>query len=265
MDCTSPSFDPTAGDLPAEADARVETVRNDLRREPAGDDIAALARRLEGAGPLEVMAQAVAAHRGRIAAVSSFGTESVVLLHMLAQVDPSVPVLFLDTGHLFTETLDYRDALIARLGLTDVRTFRPDEALRAARDPDNDLWASDTDACCDLRKVEPLGRALAPFDAWINGRKRYQAATRAAIPFVEQDDGRVKYNPLAALGPEEIAAWMTAHDLPQHPLQHFGFSSIGCMPCTSRAKPGEDARAGRWRGQAKTECGIHVRKDSPTM
>ncbi len=136
----------------------------------------------------------------RIAAVSSFGTESAVLLHMLAQVDRATPVLFLDTGHLFTETLAYRDALIERLGLTDVRTYRPDERLRAAQDADNDLWASDTDACCPLRKVEPLSRALAPFSAWINGRKRYQAATRAQIPFVEQDDGRVKFNPLAALG-----------------------------------------------------------------
>ncbi|MGU3497074.1 phosphoadenylyl-sulfate reductase [Xanthobacteraceae bacterium A53D] len=229
--------------------------------DPAAEpSVGALARQLEGAAPLEVLRQAIGRHAGRIAVVSSFGTESVVLLHMVSQVDASVPVLFLDTGHLFTETLDYRDTLVSRLGLSDVRTFKPNEALRAVRDPDNDLWASDTDACCALRKVEPLDRALKPFGAWINGRKRYQAITRAQIPFVEEDDGRVKYNPLAGFGPEDIAQWMAEHDLPHHPMETFGFASIGCMPCTSRAQPGEDARSGRWRGQAKTECGIHVKK-----
>ncbi|WP_341989467.1 phosphoadenylyl-sulfate reductase [Azorhizobium sp. AG788] len=229
-------------------------------RPDLSSQVTRLAARLEDAAPLEILSTALEHFGGRIAAVSSFGTESAVLLHMLAQVDRTTPVLFLDTGHLFAETLTYRDALIDRLGLTDVRTYTPDAALRQARDADNDLWASDTDACCGLRKVEPLSRALAPFTAWINGRKRYQAATRAQIPFVEQDDGRVKFNPLAALGAAEIEGWMTANQLPRHPMQRFGFSSIGCMPCTSRALPGEDQRAGRWRGQSKVECGIHVKK-----
>lgn len=219
-----------------------------------------LDRRLQDASPLEILATAAETQRGRIAVVSSFGAESAVLLHMAAQVDRSLPVLFLDTGHMFPETLAYRDELVNRLGLTDVRTFHPDPATRAARDPDDALWAEDTDACCALRKVEPLERALAPFAAWINGRKRYQAATRTALKVVEFEDGRTKFNPLASLGPAEIAGWMRAHDLPEHPLKAFGFLSIGCMPCTSRVKPGEDARSGRWRGQAKTECGIHVRK-----
>ncbi|MEP9379425.1 phosphoadenylyl-sulfate reductase [Aquabacter sp. CN5-332] len=215
---------------------------------------------LRNASPLEILAAAAETHQGRVAAVSSFGTESAVLLHMMAQVDRSIPVIFLDTGHMFPETLAYRDELVALLGLMDVRSNRPDPADHAARDPDDSLWADDPDACCALRKVEPLTRALAPFDAWINGRKRYQAATRARIPVVEFDEGRVKFNPLAALGPAEIDAWMSAHRLPQHPLKTFGFASVGCMPCTSRVATGEDARSGRWRGQAKTECGIHVRK-----
>lgn len=235
-------------------------MTNAPARPDLSSQVARLAARLEDAAPLEILSTALEHFGGRIAAVSSFGTESVVLLHMLAQVDRATPVLFLDTGHLFAETLAYRDTLIARLGLTDVRTYTPDAALRQARDADNDLWASDTDACCALRKVEPLSRALAPFGAWINGRKRYQAATRAHIPFVEQDDGRVKFNPLAALGAAEIEGWITANHLPRHPMQRFGFSSIGCMPCTSRALPGEDQRAGRWRGQSKVECGIHVKK-----
>ncbi|MFG1179082.1 phosphoadenylyl-sulfate reductase [Xanthobacter sp. DSM 14520] len=224
----------------------------------SGFDVAALDAKLRSAAPLEIIAAGLAAFPGHIAAVSSFGTESAVLLHMIAQVDKATPVLFLDTGHLFEETLAYRDTLIARLGLTQVLTFSPDPAALAARDPENGLWADDPDACCGLRKVEPLARALGPYAAWINGRKRYQASTRADIPFVEEDGARVKFNPLAALGRDDLLAYMDAHALPRHPMEQFGFPSIGCMPCTSRVKPGEDPRAGRWRGKSKTECGIHI-------
>lgn len=220
-------------------------------------DIASLNASLRHAAPKDIIAAGLFAFPGRIAAVSSFGTESVVLLHVLAQVDPTIPVLFLDTGHLFPETLAYRDDLTALLGLKDVRTFQPDSADLTARDPDVDLWSTDPDACCDVRKVQPLASALRPFHAWINGRKRYQAATRAEIPFVEKDGNRVKFNPLADMGREDLLAYMDAHALPRHPLEKHGFASIGCMPCTSRVKPGEDPRAGRWRGRAKTECGIH--------
>lgn len=222
----------------------------------------ALDARLGDKSPLEILDGAVSAYRGRIAAVSSFGTESAVLLHMIAEVDKATPVLFLDTGHLFPETLAYRDTLIARLGLTDVRTFSPDPAALAARDPEAGLWSDDPDACCAVRKVEPLARALAPFAAWINGRKRYQASTRTALNVVEADGPRVKFNPLASFGRPEIEAYMAAWNLPHHPLEQFGFLSIGCMPCTSRVKPGEDPRAGRWRGKAKTECGIHTSSSS---
>ncbi|MGQ3671154.1 phosphoadenylyl-sulfate reductase [Xanthobacter sp. TB0136] len=220
-------------------------------------DIAALDARLREAEPADIIAAGLEAFPDRITAVSSFGTESVVLLHVLAQVDPNVPVLFLDTGHLFPETLAYRDELAALLGLTAVRTFHPDAAALAARDPETDLWSTNPDACCDVRKVEPLAEALRPFEAWINGRKRYQSETRASIPVVERDGLRVKFNPLASMGREEITAYMDRYNLPHHPLEKHGFASIGCMPCTSRVKPGEDPRAGRWRGRAKTECGIH--------
>ncbi|MFG1427880.1 phosphoadenylyl-sulfate reductase [Roseixanthobacter glucoisosaccharinicivorans] len=221
---------------------------------------AELNARLEDADPRAIIAAAQEDFSGRVASVSSFGAESVVLLHMVAQVDRAMPVLFLDTGHLFPETLAYRDQLIDRLGLTQVLTSHPDEAERTVRDGDNDLWASDTDACCALRKVEPLARALSPFDAWLNGRKRYQAVTRLRIPVVEADGRHIKFNPLAAFGPGEIASWIQIHGLPEHPLKTFGFASVGCMPCTSRVAPGEDSRAGRWRGAAKTECGIHLRR-----
>ncbi|MDX2265192.1 MAG: phosphoadenylyl-sulfate reductase [Hyphomicrobiales bacterium] len=213
---------------------------------------------LETASPTGVIAQALASFHGRIAAVSSFGTESAVLLSLIAEVDKSTPILFLDTGYLFDETLAYRDALVARLKLTDVRTLRPDPAEAAEKDPENALWAENPDACCALRKVVPLARALKPFDAWINGRKRYHGDMRAAMPVVEHDGERVKINPMARMSREQIVAHFRAHDLPRHPLEAKGFLSIGCMPCTSRSAPGDELRSGRWRGRGKTECGIHT-------
>jgi phosphoadenosine phosphosulfate reductase len=204
-----------------------------------------------------VRAMILAEFPGRIAVSSSFGTESAVLLHMVAAVDPATPVLVLDTGKLFGETRRYRDLLVARLGLTDVRAIAPEPLALAARDGKGVLWSQDPDACCALRKVEPLQRALAPFAAWFTGRKAFQAATRAQLPLVEFADGRFKINPLATMTAADIAAYFRDHDLPRHPLEAEGYRSIGCMPCTGRVAPGEDARAGRWRGRGKTECGIH--------
>ena len=199
-----------------------------------------------------------AAGRDRFAIVSSFGTESAVLLAAAAAVDPAIPVLLIDTGYLFPETLAYRDMLRERLGLADVRDILPGAAETAAEDPEGDLFVRAPDACCGLRKVRPLARALDGFDAWANGRKRYQGGGRASIPVVEADGARLKFNPLAALDREEIAARFAVLGLPPHPLEKFGFASIGCMPCTSRVAPGEDARAGRWRGHGKVECGLHT-------
>ncbi|MGJ5202300.1 phosphoadenylyl-sulfate reductase [Bradyrhizobium sp. HKCCYLR20261] len=221
--------------------------------------VAALDAALRNATPQEVIAAALQEiGRERLAVVSSFGSESAALLKVTADVDPAIPVIFLDTGHMFAETLAYRDQLIEILGLRDVRSIKPDAAALAREDADNDLWFSDPDACCRIRKVEPLARALAPFAAWINGRKRFQGGLRAAIPVVEQDGARVKFNPFANASREDIAAIYQSANLPQHPLVAAGFRSIGCMPCTSRSDTGEDERAGRWRGRGKTECGIHT-------
>lgn len=196
--------------------------------------------------------------RGRIALVSSFGAESAVLLHLASRIDRAVPVVFIDTGRLFPETLAYRDTLIARLGLTDVRSVGPDPETMEAADPYGALFSIDPDRCCQLRKVEPLAQALAPFAAWITGRKRFQASTRAALPVFEADATHIKVSPLATWGAGELVAYLRAHDLPSHPLVAKGYPSIGCAPCTSPVAPGEDPRAGRWRGQEKTECGIHL-------
>jgi phosphoadenosine phosphosulfate reductase len=220
---------------------------------------AELDRVLRDASPAEVIATALATvGRERLAVVSSFGTESAALLKVMADVDPAIPVIFLDTGWLFTETLAYRDTLIAALGLRDVRSIKPLPETLSREDPESDLWFSNPDACCRIRKVEPLARALQPFSAWINGRKRFQGGLRAAIPVVEVDGERLKFNPFANVSREDIAAIYARAELPPHPLVASGYLSVGCMPCTSRTTEGEDARAGRWRGRPKSECGIHT-------
>jgi len=224
-------------------------------------DVAALDARLNEASPADIIRTALdAVGREKLALVSSFGTESAALLKFAADVDPAIPVIFLDTGWLFEETLAYRNALIDRLGLTDVRTIHPLTADVARQDADRELCLTDPDRCCYLRKVEPLARALEPFDAWLNGRKRFQGGARAAIPVVEPDGARLKFNPLANVTAEELQALYAEAKLPRHPLVASGFASVGCIPCSSRSAPGEGARAGRWRGKAKTECGIHVAK-----
>jgi phosphoadenosine phosphosulfate reductase len=209
--------------------------------------------------PRAVIERAVA-HRfaGGLAAVSSFGSDSAVLLHMIAEIDRGMPVLFLDTGKHFGETLDYRDALVSDFGLRNVQVLKPDEAALATVDPDGTLHQRDTDACCEVRKVEPLARGLEPFGAWLTGRKRFQASTRNTMGVFESVGPRMRINPLARWTTSDLADYMRAHALRENPLVAYGYLSIGCFPCTQPVKPGEDARSGRWAGQAKVECGIHL-------
>ena len=225
-------------------------------------DIRETARQLDAAYqglPIEALLDD-AVHKlfpGKIALLSSFGTEAAVVLHYLAQVDKSVPVLFLETGKHFMETLMYRDILIDRFGFTDARSLEPAAADLAREDPAGDLWSKNPDRCCHLRKVIPLDTALREFDAWVTGRKRFQTSQRAALPFAEVADGRIKINPLARWSAPEINQAFKDFRLPRHPLFDDGFASIGCAPCTRRILEGEDSRAGRWSGSEKTECGIH--------
>lgn len=195
--------------------------------------------------------------RGRIAVVSSFGAESAVLLDLVAAIDPTTPVVFLDTGRLFWETRNYRDVLATQLGLTDVRSVEPSWFQIARHDADGTLHRRDPDLCCHIRKVLPLEEALAGFDAWITGRKRFQGGERVTLPLVEHQDGRLKINPLARWSPAEITARFVERDLPCHPLATAGFTSVGCQPCTTAAGTAGAPRAGRWAGTGKTECGIH--------
>lgn len=232
---------------------------------PLDDDLRLLNEVSRAASAPDFLRLAIrGAYRDRIALVSSFGTEAAVLLHMVAGIDRNTPVLFLDTQKLFPETLRYRDALIDRLGLRNVRTITPDADAIAAEDADGRLWQRDPDRCCALRKVAPLERALESFEAWINGRKRSHGETRRHLPLVEVADGRLKLNPLALWSADDVETYFVANDLPRHPLEADGFTSIGCMPCSAPTRPGEGRRAGRWRGFDKTECGIHSLALMPT-
>ena len=224
----------------------------------AADLAARLDAELRDAHPLTILRKAYETFGDKLALVSSFGAESAVLLHLASQVSTAIPVLFLDTGMLFGQTLDYRKSLAARLGLTDVRDLRPAYTDLAVTDPKSDLWRTDTDACCHIRKVLPLDRALSEFDGWITGRKRFHGGDRLKLSVVEQADGKVKFNPLANWTKDDIDAYAAEHDLPAHPLVAQGYPSIGCWPCTQPVEEGEDARAGRWKGMDKSECGIHL-------
>jgi phosphoadenosine phosphosulfate reductase len=196
---------------------------------------------------------------GRIAMVSSFGAESAVLLDMVASIDRRTPIIFLETGKLFPETLAFKDELVEWLRFSDVRMIRPSQGGLDRSDPDGSLWRSEPDLCCHIRKTEPLDMALSGFAGWITGRKRFQGGTRTALPAVEADPltGQLKLNPLVTWTPEDIRNYRRLRQLPLHPMVARGYPSIGCAPCTRAVRDGEDTRAGRWWQLDKTECGIH--------
>jgi phosphoadenosine phosphosulfate reductase len=198
---------------------------------------------------------------GSTAVVSSFGAESAVLLHLVAQIDPTTPVLFVNTGKLFGETLRYRDRLQDELGLTDLRVLGPHPVARAENDPEGTLWSRNPDACCDFRKVQPLKHALEGFSAFITGRKQFQTKARGDMQPVELFEGRFRFNPLHDWSLADLERYSAEHNLPRHPLVEDGYLSIGCIPCTRRLQAGEGYREGRWPGLEKDECGIHTGLD----
>jgi phosphoadenosine phosphosulfate reductase len=227
------------------------------RAETIQERLARLNQRFRRASPAEIIGHAIRTEfRGGIALVSSFGAEAAVSLALAADVSRDVPVLFLDTGMHFQQTLDYREALTQRLGLTNVRILTAEKADVAADDPKGALNQTNPDRCCLIRKTLPLDRGLVPFDAWITGRKRIHGGDRMTLAPFEYDDGRFKVNPLVGMSAEDIEAFFIERDLPRHPLVAEGYRSIGCWPCTE-AVESEDVRAGRWKGQNKRECGIH--------
>ena len=235
---------------------KIDTI--DVRPDFTQADADALNQRFEGIGTSEMLKTLFDERQlGEVAVVSSFGTESAVLLHLVAAVDPTIPVTFVDTLKMFPETLEYRDTLVRTLGIKNSNVVEPSPAVLAEKDENGLRWSYDPDGCCEIRKVEPLARAKAGLNSWISGRKAFQSVTRNNIPRFEIDDGRLKINPLGDWVKDDLEAYFEEHDLPRHPLEAEGYLSVGCAPCTSKVKPGEDPRAGRWRGWDKSECGIH--------
>ena len=226
---------------------------------PTLEELRAGCDELDGVELLMVLAGPGGSLHRRTALVSSFGAESSVLLHIVASVDRSTPIVFLDTGKHFPETLAYRDQLVARFGLSNLINARPDQLSLAQSDRHDQLFANDPDLCCHIRKTEPLEAALRGFAAWITGRKRFQGGLRANLATIETEpaSGRLKLNPLAGWSADRIDAYRRDYGLPVHPLAERGYRSIGCAPCTKPIQPSEPARAGRWAGMEKLECGIH--------
>ena len=245
---------------------RESVVSRVTPQEQASDPSAFLSdlqRRFEGAPAKEVLSAVLTEiFPSKVAVVSSFGAESAVLLHLVAEIDPATPVLFIDTRRHFAETLEYRQMVIARLGLACVRDVGPSPEEEARLDAGLNRFAWDPDGCCAFRKVAPLERALAGFAAWVTGRKQFQAPTRQHLPLFELDGRHIKVNPLATWTAADVADHMVRHGLPAHPLVAKGYWSIGCAPCTSAVGIGEHQRDGRWRGSQKIECGIHRPADS---
>ena len=252
----------------AEAARKLDTL--DVRPAFTQADVDALNARYDGVPTAAMLRELLIGElAGRTALVSSFGTESAVLPPLVREIDRDIPLIFTNTQKMFGETLAYRDELSERLGFTDMRVYRPDPKLLAAKDETGLRWSYDPDGCCAIRKVEPLQRALKGFDAWISGRKGFQSGTRTALPLFELDhehaDGpKLKINPLAGWSKDELNTYFDANELPHHPLEAEGYLSIGCSPCTSKVAPGEDPRAGRWRGWDKVECGIHTPIEGPS-
>lgn len=195
---------------------------------------------------------------GRIGLVSSFGSDAAVLLHIISEIDPYVPVIFLDTLKHFPETLAYRDRLIEHFGLCNTHSVKPRLVSIQADDPDDLLYSREPDLCCHVRKTLPMLASLRSLDCWITGRKRAQAATRANLALFEAQDRWIKINPLIDWTTADVADYFVSHNLPEHPLKAKGYLSIGCAPCTRAVRPGEDSRAGRWADSEKVECGIHI-------
>lgn len=245
----------------AEAARKVdrEVDRIDVAPRWTAADAIRLNNLFRGTDTPEMLREVLGNHMlGEVALVSSFGAESAALLHLVAQADPNTPVIFLDTGKHFPETLAYVHELAEFIGLKNLQVIAPDAEVIEKRDATGLRWSYDPDGCCEIRKVIPLEKALAGFDASITGRKAFQASTRNALPRFELEGDRLKFNPLASWTKQDIEAYFETHNLPRHPLEAQGYLSIGCAPCTSVVKPGEDPRSGRWRGWDKTECGIHT-------
>ena len=224
-------------------------------------DVDKLNDQFEKIQPQEILRWAIEEFRPRIALTSSFQTESVVLLHMVSQINPSLKIFFLETGWHFKETLDFKNEVVKHLGLTNVINLKADSKKKETFDAQTGgkPYEVNPDYCCQINKVQPLEEVLKDLDAWISGIRRSQSRARKDIKILEEyQSGLFKINPLANVTSGDIWWYIKEHNLPKHPLFDKGYLSIGCWPCTKPVQPGDDERSGRWAGKEKTECGIHT-------
>jgi phosphoadenosine phosphosulfate reductase len=224
------------------------------------DDLDSLNRVFENAAPQDLLRWAAETFGDRLAMVTSFQPSGLVMLHMLHEIAPTLTVLTLDTGLLFAQTNELIAEWERRFDLKVVRV-RPSQTLEQQAETYGDaLWAHDSDLCCNLRKTQPLAAALKGYDAWITGIRRDQSAARRKSALLAWDSkyNNLKLAPLASWTQDMVWTYIHAHELPYNALHDQNYTSIGCWPCTRAIAPGEDVRAGRWSGQVKTECGIHL-------
>jgi phosphoadenosine phosphosulfate reductase len=226
---------------------------------PISDEWTEINARLAGATPREIIEWAVDRYYPRLTMATAFGAEGCILLHLLAEVEPRVRVFNLDTGYQFKETLELRDRMAERYGI-EVELIRPETTVpQYEAQHGGPLYVANPDQCCYDRKIVPLRRALVGYDAWITAIRAEQSLHRAAASVVGPDPkfGLMKINPLLNWTRRDVWAFIVTHRVPYNPLFDQGYASIGCWPCTRAVHAGEDERAGRWAGQAKTECGLH--------
>ena len=230
----------------------------------SASDLATISQRFEDTPPEDILCWTIATYAPDAILTCSFQHEGVVLAHMLQAIAPNTPIVFINTGYHFPETLAYRDLLVERYGwnVVEVGPAIPQEEFVRQHGPD--LYRRNPDLCCEINKIEPLRRAIAGVRAWINGRRRDQAITRRGLPIIEElPSALVKVNPLARWTSKDTYYYLKNHEVPLHPLFEQGYTSIGCAPCTRPVVAGQDERAGRWPGQDKVECGIHTALDRP--
>ena len=198
--------------------------------------------------------------KNKIVYVCSFGTESAIILHLISKISKDIPILILNTHFLFEETIKYKDDLLKLLGLRNCHEVFPDDKLLKKFDSDNDLWKTEVDKCCNLRKVLPLEKSLTNFEAWISGRKTYHLAERKNLKAFEIINKKIVVNPLFKSSKDFVENYFLLNELPKHPLVAKGYLSIGCKHCTIKTNNIKDLREGRWSDKTKTECGIHLEK-----
>ncbi len=225
------------------------------------NEVKELNKEFHKSSPEEIIRKSRNLFKDKIVYISSFGIESAIILHMISQIDKNFPIALLNTNFLFKQTLDYKNKLIKSLNLKNFVEIFPDNSKLQKDDPNNNLWKSDVEKCCELRKVKPLNKFLKKYNAWISGRKSYQGGERFDVQPFEFNNGKVVVNPLANFEKKFVLLYFNNNNLPKHPLVEEGYLSVGCTHCTFKPKNIEDPRSGRWINQTKTECGIHYKKD----